>query len=329
MSKLVTALRRPSYVTRRVRELGVGRFASEAFAKRLGLPVNWVGPTVRAARILGNARDYGQRRRLARELAATTGNPLAIPEDLGYRRVEGRELPGHEAALRRCQRVLAERGSLLERFPDQYGINLLAEDGLTWSKHPLDLRPYDDLLDLAVDPRLVAAAARYLGEVPALTSIQIYCTTDRQSFGGNNYYHFGKDNRQVKFWMAINEIVDETGPFTCIDATRSKRVRARAGYHGRLPDERVYAAVPEADRIEFKGPPGSMMLVDTCRCVHFGSRTRKGPRVMLLIQYQSAYPWFENVFYFQPVLYNVDRYRNDPLARLVLAQLREKVVGKR
>ena len=236
----------------------------------------------------------------------------------------------YEAVLRRCQAVLEERRGLLEKFPDQYGINLLAEDGLTWSKYPLDLRAHDDILDLAVNPILVSAAAQYLDEVPVLTSIQIYCTTDRKSIAGNNYYHFDKDFRQVKFWMAINEIKDETGPFTCIDATKSKLVRAKAGYYGRLQDERVYAAVPEEARIEFKGPPGSMMLV---RYVQMRSLrvpdTKRSSSNACCFNISRLIRGSKTCFYYQPVLYNIDRYENNPLARLVFAQMHEKVAGKR
>jgi hypothetical protein len=162
------------------------------------------------------------------------------------------------------------RQDVLLRNPDRYGLNLLAKDGLSWTKERLDLRPFTPLLDLAASFPLVAAAAAYLGEIPVLTSVQVYVTTDRHTMAGNNFFHFDKDHRMVKFWMAITDIEDESGPFTFLPADKSQIVRKKAGYHGRLTDEKVDAAVPASERVEFKGPAGSMLLVDTCRCAHFG-----------------------------------------------------------
>ena len=179
------------------------------------------------------------------------------------------------------------------------------------------------------ESKLLAAAASYLGEVPVLASMQIYCTTNRQTNDGNSLFHFDKDKRTVKFWMAINDIDDETGPFTFFPAEESAHIRKAVSYFGRLDDEAVYAVEPKSRQIEFKGPAGSMLLVDTCRCVHFGSRTRKGPRIMLLIEYDSDFSWAEGDYYFQPVMYNRKNFSGDDFSEHVLKQMRERPPGHR
>lgn len=330
MAGVIAKLARPVWAMRRIKQLGVGQLASEFLVKKWRIvPITAVGPTMRKLRIASRPADYVSRKHQARAYVAKHGNPLRIPERTGYRVVRPDELPGHGAALELCRDVLKRRPDVLARNPDSYGINLLADDGLSWTKAPLDLRPYPALMDLAVSPPLLAAASAYLGEIPALASVQIYATTDRHTMAGNNLYHFDKDHRMVKFWMAVTDIDDEAGPFTFIPAEKSRIVRERVGYHGRIPDERVYSAVAPEDRVEFKGPAGSMLLVDTCRCIHFGSRTRRGPRVMLLLQYQSKFAWFESGYYYQPVFHDTARYADDPVARMVFANLREKVPGVR
>jgi hypothetical protein len=330
MASVVAKLSRPAWALRRIRELGVGRLASEFLVKRWRIaPITAVGPTMRALRVARRPSAYFARKRLAKSFVATHGNPLAIPDHQGYRVVHSAELPQHRSALALCQEVLRSRPEVLARNPDSYGLNLLAPDGLSWTKEPIDLRPHSALLDLALAPPLLAAASAYLGEIPALASVQIYATTDRHSMAGNNFYHFDKDHRMVKFWMAVTDIDDESGPFTFLPADKSRVVREKVGYHGRIPDERVYSAARPEDRVEFKGPPGSMILVDTCRCIHFGSRTRKGPRVMLLLQYQSNFAWFENAYYYQPVLFDRTRYAGNREAAMLFAQLREKAPGVR
>jgi hypothetical protein len=327
MAGILVNLARPGHVVRRVRELGVGRVAADYLVKRGRLPLSLVGTGLRAARIAARPLDYARRRRDARALVRQTGNPLAIPDEKGFRLIAAGELPGHARALEICRRILRDRRDALAQFPDSYGINLLAADGRVWTKEPLDLRGFDDLLDLAVSPNLLAAAAGYLGEIPVLTSIELYCTTGMKTMAGNNFYHFDNDRRQVKFWMAVSDIDVDAGPFTFLPADQSAHVRRGVRHFGRITDEEVYALVPETERIEFTGAAGRMLLVDTCRCAHFGSRTKRGIRAMFLLQYQSAAAWFENVFYFHPVLINAGRYGN-PIARQVFAQMRETVPGR-
>jgi hypothetical protein len=330
MASLLQRVARPVATIRRVRELGFGLSAFDLLGKRYRIaPVTVVGPMMRALRIIGSPLDFLRRKRAARKIVRIARNPFKIPEQLGYRTIKPNEFPEHLAALNLCQNILRDRANILAENPNTYGIDLLATDGLSWTKLPLDYRQRDTLLDLALSPKLIAAAAEYLGEIPTVESLQLYCTTGFNKLEGNNFYHFDKDHRMVKFWMAINEIDDDTGPFTFLPANRSDIVRKQVGYYGRLTDEKVYAAVPASERIEFKGQAGSMLLVDTCRCVHYGSRTRKGPRAMLLIQYQSRFAWFENAYYFQPVIYNRDRYRKNRIAAALFAHMREKVLGRR
>lgn len=330
MANVMTLLARPRWAARRVRELGPGRLAIELVVKRWRIAtIGTLGPVMRKTRIAFGLRESLSRRRLAQSFLAANGNPLRIPEATGYRVIQPSELPEHKDALDLCRKVLKSRPDVLLQNPDSYGLNLLAKDGLSWTKEPLDLRPYTPLLDLASSPSLLAAAAGYLGEIPVLASVQVYATTDRHTMAGNNFFHFDKDHRMVKFWMAITDIDDESGPFTFMPADKSRIIREKVGYHGRLADEKVYAAVPGSEKVEFKGPAGSMLLVDTCRCVHFGSRTRRGPRVMLLLQYQSAFAWAESGYYYQPVTYETARYAGDPVARKLFSPLRKDVPGVR
>ena len=326
---LLQKLARPGYAFRRARELGFGRLAADIGMKRFKVPLPVIMKVMRAGRIVLRPLDYISSKTAAQNYTAKFGNPLAIPDDKGFRVVRPEEIPEAANILRYCREIVRQSGHILAKYPDRYGINLLSDDGLTKTMVPFDLRGHDPLIKFALNPKLVAAAAAYLGEAPVLGSVQIYCTTDRQTNDGNSQFHFDKDKRTVKFWMAIEDINDETGPFTFFPAKQSAHIRNTVGYFGRLNDDAVYAAVPKDEQIEFKGSAGSMLLVDTCRCVHFGSRTRKGPRIMLLIEYDSDFSWAEGDYYFQPVMYNKDKFTTEPLADRVLKQLRERPPGKR
>ncbi len=328
-SSLLLKLTRPRFVFRRLRELGIARLATDIFVKRWKVSLPIVMSVIRLGRIAFRPIDYLASKSAARRYVAQVGNPLEIPDDKGFRPVSCDELPESREVLMYCRQIVEKSGNVLAKFPDRYGINLLADDGLTKTRLPQDLCKHHLLVQFALNPKLVAAAAAYLGETPALASVQIYCTTTRETLEGNNLFHFDKDKRTVKFWMAITDINEESGPFTFFPAEQSKRIRKNVGYFGRLNDEAVYTAVPKEQQIEFKGPAGSMLLVDTCRCAHFGSRTRRGPRIMLLIEYDSDFSWAEGDFYFQPVLYDKAKVPADPFTKRVLKQLRERPPGRR
>lgn len=325
MASLVHNLLRPAYVARRIRELGPRRVAQEFLVKRLGLKLERAGPAIRSAQLAARPLAHLRRRRAARDFVRRHGNPLAIGP-AGFRRVAAGAIPGADGVLALGQRLLRERAALLDRHPDSYGLNLLADDGLVWTKGVLDLTPYDILLDFALAPPIVAAVSAYFGELPVLEGIELYCTTTKPTLEGNNLFHFDAiDATQVKVWMAVTEITEESGPLTFIPADKSAPLRGR---YGRLSDAEVEAAVPRREHVAFTGRPGDMLFIDTCRCAHFGSRTRKGPRAMWLFQYQRAAAWSENEFYFHPVRYNAGRYAGNEAARLLFVRMRETARGK-
>ena len=57
------------------------------------------------------------------------------------------------------------------------------------------------------------------------------------------------------------------------------------GLNKQLSDDDVFQAAPEAEHITLEGTPGSGAFVDTCRCLHQGSRVRTNPRFVLSFQY--------------------------------------------
>src|SRR5215218_10360568 len=119
-------LANPFWIQRRIRELGPRGLAVDFIVKRWNLiGIDTLGPLMRAAQIARHPLQYLQRKHVA---ASFADNPLAIPESKGYRVVSMSELPEAAPALAECQRVLAERRHVLDRFPGKYGINLMSAD---------------------------------------------------------------------------------------------------------------------------------------------------------------------------------------------------------
>jgi hypothetical protein len=143
----------------------------------------------------------------------------------------------------------------------------------------------------AENPPLVYAAAGYLGEWPVLTTVGIYVSppTGSAELEKSQLYHVDDmDKTIVKCFINVNPVGPENGPFTFIPADKSERIRAKLGHRwrgARLTDEQVMAHASPEDVIELTGQPGCGALVDTARCLHFGSRCLKGQRAVIMVNY--------------------------------------------
>jgi hypothetical protein len=318
--ELLRLARNPSHVAAKVGEYGFGRAANEIGFKKMGLPRGVVQKFVRGAKIARHPADYAARKfRTSSYLRGATPK-YRIDPDLGYRSVPTGGLPGMDNVLKICQQIYRDALPKLDAFGGRYGINLLTSDMEAQTDGVLDLRDFPELLEFASSEALLANIVDYLGEVPVLASIGLVVTTPMTENIGSNLFHFDQASQSlVKFWLAVDDVVPGSGPLTFFDATASKKIWKQTGYvSGRLTDEQVYDVVPESEKLEFLGKAGEGMLVDTCRCVHFGSRARERNRVVLMLSFYTKFWWAEPTLYFCPTLFDNAPFKNDPVKQQVL-----------
>jgi hypothetical protein len=97
-----------------------------------------------------------------------------------------------------------------------------------------------------------------------------------------------EDFCQIKCFINVHEVGLENGPFTFIPAAKSDEVRRKLGHSWRgkrMDDAEILAHCREEDIVSVTGAPGSGVFVDTSRCLHFGSRSRGGHRLVMMFQY--------------------------------------------
>lgn len=319
----------PFHVIERMRFYGPGRSFRDIVCKRMGLPLRYGDRIVAAAKIAVSPLAYLHRRAWARRVASSVGDYIKIPENEGHVFLKPGELPHAESIISTCQTIyrdVKESGAPLDFSAN----NLFATDLKTRTTYPVDLGAVDGLLECALSDEMIAMVSEYLGEVPILASAQLYISRPGMTKRiGNSLFHRDRgDSRQVKIFVAINEIDGEAGPFTFIppgpSAVIEKTLRPEAK---RLSDEDVFAVVPKSEQLEFTGPPGSAVILDTSRCFHFGSRCKSKDRVVLLLQYLSRFAPGEPQTYFWDVRYDQDGYRNDEVKHLVMETCRMPAHG--
>jgi hypothetical protein len=190
-----------------------------------------------------------------------------------------------------------------------------------------DLYEHPQLVDFALSDGLLSLVTNYLGTIPHLNRVDLLYSV---AHGGEDaissqIYHLDPEGRrQAKLFLNLRDVGPDEGPFTFIPASETTRI-VSAIKQRRSADEDMAMAryldtelanVNGLDKgISAMGPAGSGVLVDTSRCLHFGSRVKPGTyRLCLYIQYCSSRE-HGNMF-------NVARYDGDPVRRLATVNSR-------
>lgn len=155
-------------------------------------------------------------------------------------------------------------------------------------KHELTLD--SPLLQLALNPALLSTVTEYMGILPILNSVNILYSPNQSIFAhSSQYLHLDPEGiRQVKVFIYLDDVDTETGPFTLIPAGESAKIYP-VYKGGRLTDEFVTSIIAPAQFTPITGPGGTMILVDTSSCFHFGSRPGSKDRPAILLQYISPF----------------------------------------
>lgn len=155
---------------------------------------------------------------------------------------------------------------------------------------PEDFFEHREFMDVALHPSLFGAITKYLGQVPWLVSMTVWLSPPNNTAIRSQLYHFDhRDMRQAKVFINLNTITDESGPLHFLPASASLKVERKCGYRGgRYQDDEVYSAVAPSAAIAVTGAPGQGYIVDTARCLHYGSRGNQLPRLVFMVNFARA-----------------------------------------
>ena len=186
-----------------------------------------------------------------------------------------------------------------------------------------DLARNPKLIDFALSDPLLSLVTNYLGTIPHLNRIDLLYSIDHggeEAISSQIYHLDPEGTRQAKLFMNLRDVGPDEGPFTFIpaaettrivNAIKKRRLEDTAMAAGRYSDDELEAVGGLDKAIAVDGPKGSAALVDTSRCLHFGSRVKPGTyRLCLYIQYCTSRE-HGNMF-------DASRHANDPVRYLAL-----------
>ncbi len=234
---------------------------------------------------LSREAELALRRREGRELLRRTPLSERVPEEKGYLRLDGSALRrfGELRELGLAQQREREGQPRPEKGKD-YFIPLLTEE--SYRSHP-------QLVDAMLDRNLLALATDYIGSLPILKMVQFYWTPSGDGeLSGSQLFHLDRPSlgeRQLKLFVNLSDVQPEDGPFTFVPADASARIASVEKANAkRYTDEQIYRHTPPGSEISLVGPPGTAVLCDTNRCLHYGARSRGKGRLLLIAQYVRA-----------------------------------------
>lgn len=163
--------------------------------------------------------------------------------------------------------------------------------------HPDKSRLTESLVKLACDPTLVSIVTKYIGILPIINGVKLLYSPNKKLYeGGAQFFHLDPEGvRQIKLYIYVEDVTEESGPLTLIPAQESQKIY-RSYQGGRLKDEWISRFIDPQHFYSITGASGTMIFADTSRCFHFGSRPGKNPRFVIILQYISPFainfPWF-------------------------------------
>lgn len=167
---------------------------------------------------------------------------------------------------------------------------------------PYPIAFFDELLNIdafykfAFSEKMITHAAKYLGEYPILTNIDLVRSDPRDRTEWLEAQQLHRDVIDTKVFrviMYITDVDEANGPFTFFPLSTSRKIQAdkALNYGGALgsmniPDHKL-ADYPQSEMIAVKAKQGSVLTVDTCNCFHFGSRATNASRCVLMLSFTS------------------------------------------
>src|SRR6476659_781674 len=246
----------------------------------------------------------------------------------GYALVNPSELPGVERVIPLALSLFNEKKRQLEASTGP--ASELHAKKWAFMRSVLnnrDLYEHPGLVDFALSDALLSLVTNYLGTIPHLNRVDLLYSV---AHGGDEaissqIYHLDPEGRrQAKLFLNLRDVGPDEGPFTFIPASETERIvhaikRRRSAdddmQMARYLDDELTAVNGFDHAVSVTGPPGSGVLVDTSRCLHFGSRVKPGTyRLCLYIQYCSSREHGN--------LFDVARYERDPIRHLATVNSR-------
>ena len=141
---------------------------------------------------------------------------------------------------------------------------------------------------------LIEKISKYFGCIPLLTYSSVwYSKNDKIIDNSSQEYHLDhEDYKQVKGFLYLEDIDETNGAMNLFSKKNSREVIKKVDYNTSPMKKRLKDNIFEKyenEKIVCDGKKGTLYLVDTSKCFHYGAR--KSLKSRLLLTFQFITPW--------------------------------------
>jgi hypothetical protein len=140
----------------------------------------------------------------------------------------------------------------------------------------------------ALDEKLLATTARYLGIAPFLESVELLYSKpiEGQPAQSQQWHRDRTDRRIIKVFVYAVDVTPRQGPLSLLSRSDSARVPEILFHY--VPDQQMARYVEPGRTVALTGPAGTTIMTDTQACYHLGSRCQE-PRLAYIAYYSSGF----------------------------------------
>ncbi|HEU5304162.1 MAG TPA: hypothetical protein VFU40_05910 [Gemmatimonadales bacterium] len=232
----------------------------------------------RPIRIARGFGEYQERRRAAEAITPSACYDVATLQAEGYLRIEPPSALVSEVVGSSRQK-LAEVRTLPQSRNKAFFSQLLAAS---------DLGLDGPFMRFALDEKLLATTARYLGVAPFLESVELLYSKpiDGQPAQSQQWHRDRTDRRIIKVFVYAVDVTARQGPLSLLSRSDSARVPELLFHY--VPDDQMARYVDPGRTVALTGPAGTTVMTDTQACYHLGSRCQE-PRLAYIAYYSSGF----------------------------------------
>lgn len=252
-------------------------------------------PIIERAKAFRGA-TWPEREALHRQMAERKADILEARRELGgcyLERHPGGCVVSRERAVERLSLPAETREAREEAFGMANGRPAHRDNGSL--EYPLigqDLPARSAAVALATSSLLLAPIVRYLGMLPVLFNVFVTraFATELRPDTPHRFHLDPEDVTSFKVFTHLTDVDDDCGPMHVLPADATQAVLETVGYRDidKISDNEVDALVGWDAVVTAIGPPGTVALADTTRCLHCGGRPRapgKPTRYVLVFHY--------------------------------------------
>ena len=192
----------------------------------------------------------------------------------------------------------------------------------------LPLNPREDIIyQFIKSQKILGTANKYFGFIPILNQCAIWLTDENFSsdLHSSQLFHFDHEPNQLKFFINLVDIDDDSGPLYFFNKPTSLKIYRKLkkldffdllrsgnftkffkfsykitepGFfksrNMKIEDQIIYKYTDKTNLNNNIGKKGTMTLIDTTRCYHYGGRTTNKKRMMFHLQFVSPFTYLSD-----------------------------------